>query len=293
MQVNILTYIDYHNANLETQLSLINNLNLKFLPVRKLEGKPLIELEEETLNAYLKQIKSSNLKVIVYDPLINTYELFDDKQRAHFELKWRQALSIAAKLKTESIYYRLPSFNNVIDHKEMIVQRLLFDFNQAKQAKVKVILKFCKEHKASVYFYLLKHLPKDISIEFDPAFLNINDESIITSFRLFKDRFYVVRCDEYDNNKHPRLLGFGEANWVEIFKKLFKIDFRGYIILDLSIIEAVALVDKKTPLIKKWSKGYRMKAKLQHDLQKRIGAETDEEIIGHQLRLLNKIVFNK
>lgn len=285
------SFLDYYQANLDKQYELFNKFNLTTFCIRKIGGKEFANFLNP--EEYIKFFIQKRIDVSLFDPLIPPYFLNNEEQTNNFREVWIKAINFAVKIKSDSIVYELPIFEDVIAQKEQILLEILKDISLAKNFKLKVVIKFSKHHKHNIYFYLLNHLPKGVSVLFDPTHIYLSKESITTSFRVLKNHITYVICDDIDKNNHPRLIGYGEVNWIELFKKLYKIDFSGLVILDLSVLENIINVEEKTSFFKRFTKGYKLKNKLKYDLEQRVGSTDEESIIDSQLKVLSHIMYNK
>ena len=294
MQVTITSYLDYQSANLLEQINLIKELKLKTIPLRFIDGKSLLECDVNVIEQLVTFLKEEKVKVCSFDPDLSGYSIYQPAEIAKFKENWTTALNLALTLKSEAIYYQIPIFDDVINELSIIKELIYDDCLKAKQKKIKVVLKFNQHYKTNTYFYLITHLKDlNLSVEFDPAFIYQNKESLTATYRIFRNHFGYLRCEDIDKDGLGRLIGYGELEWMIFFKKLFKQNYKGYLILDLKLIDNILGVKEKTSRFQKLRKAYRKKLKIQYDLITRIGSEEAGEIIKQQLQVLNLVFYNK
>ena len=122
MKPIITSFIDYNNASLNNQLDLINNLKLKHLIIRHINGKSLLLLNEDEKIELISNLKDRNILII--DPLIDAPNLDNDKEIEKSYEKITKASKLAKELNSEVFLLRIPKFNNFSNERNKLIEVL-------------------------------------------------------------------------------------------------------------------------------------------------------------------------
>lgn len=230
--MRITGFLDFNGNELDTQVQAAKKLNINNLLLRKVEGRRIYELEDTEIKLILQTLKREKLGLLALDPLISEYFLYDiAAYQDNFE-KYKQTIDIARKLKVTNIYYRLPVIKNVIEEFSTIEEQLTPLVEYATKNNV-TLLMYPHNTKANIMVYLMKHYKsKRLQPIYNPKEHLINRESPTVAYRLLKNDFNFFMAADIDKKNNPELLGYGKLKIVDLFKRLNRDKYNGYIILD-------------------------------------------------------------
>ena len=80
------------------------------------------------------------------------------------------------------------------------------------------------------FFQKLKH--PQVLLVFNPAYLQLNQASTLSSFKVFKKYIGCVVAHDITKQNHPELIGYGQASLIELFKYMIKNNYQGAFMLD-------------------------------------------------------------
>lgn len=230
--MRITGFLDFNGSELETQIEVAKQLNIKNLLLRTIDDKPITELNEEDLKEVNLQIRKERLNILALDPLIKEYSLYDlDSYYLAYE-NYKKTIDIAKSLRVSYIYLRLPILADIIDDFPSLEKQLTPIINYATKASV-TLLMYPHNIKSNVMVYLMKHYKtRYLSPIFNPKQHMINKESPTVAYRLLKRDVKFFMAADIDKKNNPELLGYGRLKIVDMFKRLNRDKYNGYIILD-------------------------------------------------------------
>jgi sugar phosphate isomerase/epimerase len=219
--------------SLEDQLKIANKHQIDTICLRKYENRPYIELNDQEVKKIVLELKTEKIKVAILDPMIDSYDLYDEKKHQNALEEFKYMVKMADKLKATHLYYRLPKFNNVIEEYDEIYKKIepFIDFSMRNSKKLIFIP--VNNYKVNTYAYLFKKLKVNmISYLFDPQKIMNNNESTTTAYRLLKSYIGAFRTIDANHENEPELLGYGKTDVIPIFKKLIRDRYQGFLIVD-------------------------------------------------------------
>ncbi len=290
MKPIITSFIDYNNASLNDQLDLINNLKLKHLIIRHINGKSLLLLNEDEKIELISNLKDRNILII--DPLIDAPNLDNDKEIEKSYEKITKASKLAKELNSEVFLLRIPKFNNFSNERNKLIEVLKKQTKIIKNHKLKTYLIFDNNNQAAVYRYILEKIKDhDLKMSFDLAYIYFNNENINTTYRLLKDYIDLIFIDDYDVNDTPRLLSHGDVYGLKSFlKELIINDYKGIVVLDSSLNEFLTQVKDYKWYNKRFSKAKKHHVNVLEHFKTLTDDVSIQSIIKIQLDALN-IIF--
>lgn len=243
MKPLITSFVDYNNANIGEQINLISKLKLKNIFLRRVTGKPFYLLDEKNQKSLVKALK--NINVISADPLIDAPNLNNSDEVNKANLKIKLAAISAKLLNSESLFLRLPVYNDFYNDKDKFLNLIKEQVKIIKDEKLKVVLIFDDNHQAATYRFVTEKLKDNtIKIAYDPSYIYLNNENINTTYRLLNNRIDYIIIDDFDKSKTPRLINSGNAYKLkDFFKILIKSNYNGNIVLDSKLVEFLPKVN--------------------------------------------------
>lgn len=226
--------------SLEDQIKTANKHQLDTICLRKYQNRPYIELNDQEVKKIALELKTQKIKVAILDPLIESYDLYNDKKHQNALDEFKYMVKMADKLKATHIYFRLPIFNNVIEEYDEIYKKLepFIDFSIRNSKKL--IFLPVNNYKVNTYAYLFKKFKTNmISYLFDPNYIMNNNESTTTAYRLLKSYIGAFRTIDANHENSPELLGYGKTDVISIFKKLIRDRYQGFLIVDNQFHETI------------------------------------------------------
>lgn len=269
--MKIISYADYIDSKLETQIDFLNKINVNNFIIRSYENKNVYNLLEEDIKNINEQLKLNKINIFSLDPLIKEEDYFNEESLSNY----LKTIEIAKKLKSESIILRLPNINDIIMEIDTIKIHLDEILKEAKNNKIKVLIKQ-NNVKNNVLVYILKrYSDKYLNVIFSPKHAILNNDSAISGYRILKNYSNTLLAADIDSKNNPELLGYGRVNILDLFKRMRRDNFKGNIILDNSFINFFNEEEqKKVPFIKKL---FKMKS------------EFEKYLKGYSLRIFNEV----
>lgn len=299
MKPVITGFFDHNQSHsIEAQIERADKHEITHLCLRMYKNEKLLELSEGKIKELAQAVKQSKLKVAIIDPMIEIYDLHDNKAHKEALDEFRYMVSFADRLKATHIYLKLPRLTDVVKEFELIKARLMPFIEFAQKHKKTIILEPYENQRASLYAYLLKKFKKnEFLVLFDPVFLMMNKEPATTAYRLFKNRIGAVRTIDADPSGTPRLLGYGKTGIVTVFKKLLRDDYRGFLLVDNAFFDDVLLEESEKPGFFKrlFSKDKKRKEHAKTDLAHRLFPNeenrvvTYDDIIDNQIEVIKRV----
>lgn len=294
MKLELLAYLDYQNVSLDEQLDLALKLNIKSFLFRQVAGQSIVEMSEEKFQKTLQEITKKKIKVTAVDPLIPSYDLYQPEDKKRFDASLDLALKRAKSLKAEYFYYVIPKFNDVTSDTDIILTHIKEQISLIRKTKLNVLIKPASRHKANTYRFILNALKDDhIKMNYDPVYFYLNKESNITAYRLLREFIGIFVAADVDQLGNPRLVGLGKLEVTQMFKKLFKNKYNGYVVLDSKLPELIQNASDYRWHQTLFSKKKKLERKIFNDFIERSDGYSLYEVIHYQMVILNIIFFNK
>ncbi|VEU81225.1 apurinic/apyrimidinic endonuclease family protein [Haploplasma axanthum] len=296
--MRIIGYCDFDGTTIKEQIETANKLHVDHLIFRTYEDKNISILEDSEIKEISRELKLSKKDIMIIDPKIESYDLYDVDAYEKVLFEYEQAINQANKLKVNYILYRLPNFKNVLDEFDSVEKQLTPIIDLAKKS-AKTLLIYPEKEKTNVLVYILKkYRKKDLSLIFNPAQTIKNGESPTTAYRLLKEYFQFFIAADTDSKSNPELLGYGKVKIIDLFKRMNRDNYKGYIVLDDSFPLFLDMqTTKKVPWFKKLFKSKNNSDNYLRGYSLRIFPNEPERIVDifdiyeNQVKAL-KIVFN-
>ncbi|CCV63821.1 Xylose isomerase [Alteracholeplasma palmae J233] len=278
----ITTYADYTQLDIKQQFELVKSMELGQISIRS------SKVEDEKL---LKQaIKETGLKVVNFDSELKPYDLYDEQQHLEALSFFAEKAAIAKEIKAQNIYFEIPRVKDIINEYMFVVEKLNDYLAITRKNKLNLVIKPSLGNKTNTYVYLLKQFKtKDISMMYDTKHLYLNNESLITSYRILKPYIKVLKIADLNKENVPVLIGYGNLKLAEVFKSFIRDKYQGIVELDTNLFELIE--EKKVGFFKKFSKKYKNELKNKESLEKKLGTLDLEVVLKNQIKVL-KTVFN-
>jgi len=298
MKAKITGFLDHDkNLTIEQQIELAEKHHLDTLCLRFNGKKNIFEVDDKEVKYLVDLFKDHKMKVSIVDPEIKPYKM--DNQNQHDEAldQFKYALKIANKLKASHIYLRLFKFNNIIDEYPNVSKRLDDYVNLANKASKKIILYPTEDHKLNTYTYIFKKYKSSIlSILFDPVNIMAQGQSTVTNYRLLKKYIFAFACHDATTQGLPKLLGYGKADVVSLFKKLMRDNYKGFLLIDNQFYKEIYEEQPKQKGFKAlFSSKNKKKASARTEVSKVIFPNeetknaTYDDILDNQIKLLQML----
>lgn len=220
-------YPDKIESN-EIFIEQLKNLKLKVIPLRVIDGKPLIESSLDVHQEVSKLLHANKIKVLYLD-FGNNYVI---DQTTDLDL----FAELALIYKTRSIL--IPLFNTKLLKKDKdeavnLINNLL---KEAKKKKLDINFHLNYEIPSSYLAYFIKKV-KGISFYFNPGECYLNKRSITSYYRLIRKNISIAGLSDIDEHYNPVLLGYGKGLILDTIDKLQRDRFRGFIVYDYNLVE--------------------------------------------------------
>ncbi len=302
MKSTITGFFDHKGKlSLEEQIDLLKRHTIDTVCLRYYNHKPLIEINDKGIKDILEQTKNNKIKIAAIDTLIKSYDINNDQKATTALDEFKFIVKLADKLKVNQLFIRLPKFNDVIEEFENIKLRLEpWIIHAAKHSK-KLIIVPDDGYKANTYAYIIKKMKNNnLSVLFDPVYFMMIHESTTTSYRILKKKISAFMCHDADFKLKPKLIGYGKADIINLFKKLIRDKFSGLLMMDNEFYHEIFEPSvKKEGFFKKIFSNKKKQEKQQiDDLSRRIFPNeetknvTYDDILSNQIKVVN-IVFKK
>ena len=176
---------------------------------------------------------------------------------------------------------------NMIKYINLVVKRL-------NKSKIKLWIYPKEDQPYKMFVQLFQKLKTQVFLVFNPVYVYLNRASVLSNYKAFKKYIGCVVAEDVTAQKHPELIGYGQASLIELFKYMIKSNYQGEIILDLKFDNYLDKLKKKQQgffklLHKKDIDAYQLlKNRLKIDEKKDVQLI---DIFDNQLEVLS-IIFN-
>jgi len=287
------------HATFDEVIKRAQKLSIDHIALRTYNQKPLIELSDAEIKQMLNALKTAKIKVSIIDPQIDPYDIYDDSKHKEALDEFKYMLKFADKFRATHLFLRLPIFNDVLEEFDAVQKRLESFVDQAMRSGKKIILLPVNKYKANVYAYIVKKLKtQTVSYAYNPVTIMHNGEPATTAYRLLKQKIGLVQAIDANHEMEPMLLGYGKTDILNIFKKLLRDRFDGFIMVDNYYYTDIFKEPKvkQTFLKKIFSNDKRKKETAKSDLSRKIFPNeetknvTYDDILENQIKVL-RIIF--
>lgn len=298
MKAKITGFLDHDkHLTFEKQVELAEKHQLDTICLRFTKHKDIFEVDEKEIKSMIDYLKDHKMKVSIIDPEIEPYRM--ENQNKHDEAvdMFKYAIKLATKFKATHIYLRLFKFNNIIDEYPNVAKRLDDFVELANKANKKIIFVPTVDHKMNTYTYIFKKYKNSLlSVLYDPVFIMNTNQSPVTSYRLLKKNIAAFACHDANRQDVPKLLGYGKAEVVSLFKRLMRDNYKGFLLIDNRFYKEIFAEDEKPKgLFGFLSKNNKQKETTRSEVSKIIFPNeetkhaTYDDILENQIKLLNML----
>ena len=301
--MKISAFLDMLSPTIEEQFEYAKKMKLGYISLRSVNGKKLYQLGDydiETVNNLQRDYK---IKVIELDASIEPYDCYDDLAHNEAIAKVIKVSNVANKIGVLNIVITLPTFRHlsVPDHNQVI--KRIKDYSKVTDKAKRRLLLIRSEEEMGGSFTIIANGAKSkyVGVIFSPEATYKSKDSITTSYRVLKSQICALRVSDFVG-KNPQLLGYGEAEILELFKRVKQDGIDEYLTLDVDFGKLVADINKITVPqekkgIKKFFGGFvnnEKKSKEYLLFKKRLMVDESDEIshfqiIENQIQVLNKL----
>lgn len=277
--MKIVAYIDYFNNSLKRQMDIYDKTKDYYnLVLRNLDGKNFIYYEyDKTPNLYFGGFK------------IDVLDLGDFRFRfPSCKHEINIINNIASYCGVKSLIVYLSSKYSEIEN-IYYVRRIRKEFPH-----LKLILRFPpKKEGVNIKIFIEGLRIKNVSLYFNPTNLYLNKVSYLLTYRLLKQYIGFIALCDLDDKEEPILLGYGDLDYLDFFKRLYDNLYKGYIALDTNIDKIMKHFDKDERQMGALRKRNYYKFHYEY-FQEKINGNTNEDITMediflNQVKVLNDI----
>ncbi|VEU83189.1 hypothetical protein [Acholeplasma hippikon] len=293
MKISISTFVDYLNTTQLDQESLVEKLKLQSIVIRRVDGKSFLSLDDLAFNNLMNFTKVK--EVLTVDPLLQNGKIYDASYLENFEKNLDLAANKAKQLKSKSLIYRIPLFEDVMQDRELILTIIKRQIAIIKKYKLDVLIMPDNDHKASTYRFIFENLKDNkVKMVFHPVYLYKLKEAEITAYRLLRDyigMFLVDDCDEFGTS---RLITTGQTiELKELFKKFITNNFEGFIVLDTGLNDVLKRSQSLKWYEKTFSKTKKNDLRIYEEYTQMNQDTSVFQVLKVQLLVLNLVFLNK
>ncbi len=298
MKARITGFLDHDkNLTLEQQIEIAEKHQLDSICIRFNQHKDIFDVEDKDVRIIYDLLKSHKLKVSIVDPEIKPYKMESNNQHEEAIDRFKHALKIATKLKATHVYLRLFKFNNIIDEYPNVEKRLEDYVNLANKANKKIILYPTDDHSMNTYTYIFKKFKTNVlTVLFDPVHIMNKGQSTTTNYRLLKKHIAAFACHDANRQGTPKLLGYGKADVIQLFKKLMRDNYKGFLLIDNQFYKEIF---EEEPKPKGFRKFFKSKNKQKDNINTEISKiifpneetknATYDDILDNQIKVLQML----
>lgn len=230
--MKITSFFDFKGRDLNSQITIAKELGLDTLLLRYVDTQLINDLTKDDIIKINGALRREKMLLAAIDPLIKSYNLYEIEDYHIIAKQYEKAILQAKALKTNNVYFRLPAINDIINEFETVERQLTPIIEFANKNNITLLIKQ-GETKTNVITYIIKYYKsKRLSVIFNPKELSNNKESITASYRILKKYTDFFTANDVDKKNNPVLLGYGRLKILDLFKRLKRDKYKGFIILD-------------------------------------------------------------
>ena len=232
-------FADEIDADLKTQMDVLEQYGIKYIEMRGVNGKGLVEYSLEEVKEIKKQLDARNFRISAIGSPLGKIMITDDF-KPHLAL-FNHTLEIARIMETPYIRmfsFFIPEGEDPVQYRDQVMERWSC-FVKAAEGSGLVLL---HENEKDIYgdtaercLDLIKTMNCDyVRLTFDPAnFVQCDVETYPAAFELLKDHIeYMHIKDAVYGDHHVVPAGEGDGRVPEILTELYKRGFEGYLSLE-------------------------------------------------------------
>lgn len=238
-------FIDEIDVGFKNEVNIIENLGMRYIELRSVDGVNVSELTVETIKELKKYLENKKIEIsCIASPIgkIEIDENFEAKFQEHFE-KFKHVLKIAQLLNVK--YVRVFSFflkkEDKKKHETVILEKMQNFIKEAEKLDVVLL----HENEKGIYGDDVEScikLVETVSSEkfrliFDPAnFVQVGLSPLEAFENLKKHVEYIHLKDAKYSSGENVLIGTGDGEILELLKELKKDKFEGFLSLEPHLI---------------------------------------------------------
>jgi 3-dehydroshikimate dehydratase len=239
--VRISAFSDEVVNSFEEQLKFLQSQNIKYIEVRFLDGKNILDLSQEELSVTKKLLNAYSIEVSAIGSPIGKVQLEKDFE-THFD-DFKRAVEIADYLNSSLIRifsYYAPVGKSIEDFKEEVIYRMQRKVDYLKDSNITLI----HENEANIYghnaincAYLMDSIKSPhLKLAYDPANFvwgeNIID-NIYQCWPLMKSHVLHIHIKDWKIGKNVGSIpGEGDAQIPELINELAHMNYSGFITME-------------------------------------------------------------
>ncbi len=241
---------DEISPNLTTQMDVLDQNNIRFIEMRGVNGKNIVQYTSEEAKEIKKQLDARGFRISAIGSPFGKIGIEDDFT-PHLEL-FRHTLELAKILETG--YIRLFSFyppkgGNPADYRSHVMDR----FSQFVQAAAGTGITLLHENEKDIYgdtpercLDLLETMGSSCTgAIFDPAnFVQCDVKTYPEAYELLKNHIkYMHIKDAVYSDHHVVPAGYGDGKVKEILKTLYDCGYEGFLSIEPHLWDFVGYAD--------------------------------------------------
>lgn len=242
--MQFLAYLDFNQRSSYEDLEFAAKLGLDSVILTKYDNELLSNLSDNSIKTINKDLKKTKMTVYATEFSEFHINLHDEDKYNDLVESFENHLKITTKLKVKNMIFTLPLLDDILLKVDIIVTHLKGLYLLAKKYKINLMFKQ-GENRNSNLVYLLKKMPKEFNLVFEPANIYANGESSIVAYRHFKKKVTNVLVSDLDSLGNSELVGYGKVGIIDLFKRFKRDKFNGNLILDPNFI----IYDQNTDLV--------------------------------------------
>ncbi len=298
MKATITGFFD-RAQDLERTIEIVKENKLTHIALRRFKGRSLIEMSDAEIKELQAKLRSERIDISIIDTAIKPYDVTSKSRHAEALDAFKYMIKLSTKLKVDYLFLELPQFHDVIEAYPDIERCLIPFVEQALINRKRIVINPTPTYNTNVYAYILKKMKTDaLMVAYDPVLILQNGESTTTSYRLLKKYIAVFIAKDAHQDGTPELLGYGQTDMLNIFKRFIRDRYQGFVFADHDFTENFLVYQPHKVSFFKRVLGHekkRIETNLQ-TLQKRLFPEdpqhpvTLDDILDNQIKVL-RVVF--
>lgn len=225
------------NHNFENVIETAKKHNLKTICLRKYNDKPILKIDNKILNEINNKLKKQKLTVSLIDA--NIYlPFYSEKLQREALNDFLTAIKISNIFKTNLIVIEIGEIIDIVEELENIIKILTPFSVLALENKKEIVIKFYEKQKTAEIAYLFRNLNNEnFKVLFEPKSILRNNEAPATAYRLFRNYIGAFIAQDESADGKPELLGYGDADMINLFKRLRRDKYNYPLICDPNFTE--------------------------------------------------------
>lgn len=226
----------YLSDDLETQVDLMNEEDIKYLSIEKIGGVEFWEYDKEDYKKNVLPILKQGAEIICLDTNIgfSSLDSNSDDETENFE----RAVELAnyIKVKKVSIYGYLSGHDKEGARMPEVIQKINTLVNIAKDNNIQIIIRnhhLTYLNRADFLMNAINEINSpNLKAGLSPAEFVRNNEIVLPAYRLLKENIGVVYLNDVDYYDMDVLVGLGRAKIFDLLRVLSKDNYKEFLIID-------------------------------------------------------------